>query len=504
MSFKVNVAFNYISQFYNGVIGILIMPFYLKALGVEAYGLIAFFTLLQSWFYLLDVGFSQTLTRETVRYRSGDVSAQLYAKLYKYINLIFAGVSVISVLVLFFCTNLVLQHWIKLSSLNAGDVRLCLQVMFISVGLRCLGGVYRGIIQGLERIKWLSGFNIIINTLRFIGVIPALYLFGFNIQTFFIYQLIVAVIEFVTLFICHKHALAQVIDDEADIINKQNQQYFSQVIKFALFSAANFTLWVFVSQSDKMLLSGILTLKDYAYYSMAILLSGIIYMISTPISNVLQPRLTALFAQNNHQALDVLYKKAAQFVTVLVAAVSASVFWNAAEVVYVWSGDWQVSGQVAHILQLYIVGNAFLAINAFTYYIQYAHGDVKRHFYGNLLQCGLMLPLMVFAAHHYGALGAGYVWLAVHVFWFFSWTIFINKTFTHNYWQWTTQVSQIFVGTFIFSYFLKLLFDLIPVGTQGRMAESAILVLYGALVLMVSLSLFNEFRVWVRKFVQKH
>ncbi len=64
-----NVLYNYIGHFYITFVGILILPLFLTYLGSEAFGLIAFFALLQSWLQLLDLGMSPTLGREVSRLR---------------------------------------------------------------------------------------------------------------------------------------------------------------------------------------------------------------------------------------------------------------------------------------------------------------------------------------------------------------------------------------------------------------------------------------------------
>lgn len=67
ISLKKNTIANYLGQFYNMFIGIFMLPFYSKYLGAEAYGLVGFFTMFTSIMMLLDMGFSQALTRETAK-----------------------------------------------------------------------------------------------------------------------------------------------------------------------------------------------------------------------------------------------------------------------------------------------------------------------------------------------------------------------------------------------------------------------------------------------------
>ena len=50
MSLKSNIAANYASQLYTTLIGIVLVPLYLRYMGSEAYGLVGFFAMLQAWF----------------------------------------------------------------------------------------------------------------------------------------------------------------------------------------------------------------------------------------------------------------------------------------------------------------------------------------------------------------------------------------------------------------------------------------------------------------------
>ena len=71
MSLRNNIVANYASQIYVTLIAIVVVPLYIRYLGVEAYGLIGFFAMLQSWFSLLDMGLTPTMARETSRFHGG-------------------------------------------------------------------------------------------------------------------------------------------------------------------------------------------------------------------------------------------------------------------------------------------------------------------------------------------------------------------------------------------------------------------------------------------------
>ena len=81
MSLKKNILANYISQIYVAIIGIIMVPLYIKYMGSEAYGLVGFFSMLQAWFMLLDMGLTPTMARETARFRGGATDALSYRRL---------------------------------------------------------------------------------------------------------------------------------------------------------------------------------------------------------------------------------------------------------------------------------------------------------------------------------------------------------------------------------------------------------------------------------------
>src|SRR5665647_2375777 len=95
MSLKRNILANYLSQLYVTLIGIVMVPLYIKYMGAEAYGLVGFFAMLQAWFNLLDMGLTPTMARETARYRGGATDALTYRRLVRALEGIFFIVAIV-------------------------------------------------------------------------------------------------------------------------------------------------------------------------------------------------------------------------------------------------------------------------------------------------------------------------------------------------------------------------------------------------------------------------
>ena len=73
-SVRINVIANYLGQGWVALMGLAFVPIYIKYLGMEAYGLIGIFAVLQVSLTVLDMGMAPTLNRE-MAFHSGSAFA---------------------------------------------------------------------------------------------------------------------------------------------------------------------------------------------------------------------------------------------------------------------------------------------------------------------------------------------------------------------------------------------------------------------------------------------
>jgi len=423
-SLKINVFASYASQIYLVIISIAILPIYMKYMGAEAYGLVGFFSMLQGLFNLLDFGLTPTISRQTTQYNAGVETALGFRQLFRSLSIIFTFIALIGGGLLFYFDHYIAEHWLKLEKLNISDVLFCLQIMAICVAFRWMTGLYRGVISGFEQIVWLSVMNIIIATLRFPGVLLYMYYFGFTVKNFFIFQFGVAVLEFLILAFKANQLLPRLKTYEKI---GWSLRPVKPILGFALTIAFTSSVWVLLTQLDKFILSGILSLSEYGYFTLAVLVAGGILQIGAPISSAIMPRMARLHGEQKQEELKQVYLGGTQFVASIVVTAGIVLASLAKPVLYVWTGDVVLAEKAAPILQLYALGNAFLTLGAFPYYLQYAKGNLRLHFIGNLGTALLLIPAIIWAANTYGSIGAGWVWLLIHLIYLIFWVSYIHK-----------------------------------------------------------------------------
>ena len=462
MSLRKNVLANYVSQLYVMVIGIVMVPLYVKYMGAEAYGLVGFFAMLQAWFYLLDMGLTPTMSREMARFNGGAYDALSIRRLLRALEAIFFGVAVLGAVAILLSSDLIASNWLKVQALPLVEVQRAIMLMAVIVSLRWISGLYRGAINGLEHQIWLSTLNLAVATARFVLVIPFFFIAGTTPTAFFFYQLVIAVLECLFLITKTYHLLPKV---PVGARIPWQFQPLRNVLKFSLTIAFTSSIWVIVTQTDKLVLSKLLPLSDYAFYTIAVLVASGISMISGPISIALLPRLTRLSAENDEAGLIRLYRQATQFVGVLVIPASLVLALFAQQILWTWTGDLELAQKAAPVLSLYALGNGFLALGAFPYYFQYAKGDLKMHLIGNVLFVIFLIPGLIFATLRYGSTGAGYAWLSANAIQFFLWIPLVHRRFVNGlHSQWLTDVTAIALVSTI----IAILCQRILVWPQGR------------------------------------
>ena len=462
-------------------------------MGVEAYGLVGFYTMLQGWFMLLDMGLTPTIGREAARYNGGGIDALALRRLLRAFEGIFVVVGVAGALVLIAAAGTISDHWLKVQQLDLAEVRRAIMLMAVIVALRWPCGLYRGAVSGFERIVWLSGFNIFIATLRFVLVIPYLLIVGATPTDFFTFQLGVAALE-AGLLVGKTYRLLPRVPMPGWI--RWQLQPLRGVMRFALSAAFTSVIWVLVTQTDKFILSGLIPLADYAYFTLAVLVASSIALLSSPITGAILPGLTRLYAQGDIAGLNRLYRNATQLVVVITLPIVLVLAFFPAQVLTAWTGKADVAANAAPVLTLYAVGNGILALAAFPYLLQVAYGELRLHLIGNILFVLLFVPLLLVAVTQFGTIGAGYAWIIANLLPFVVWLPIVHRRYFNGlHMKWLIKDIAVIVLLPTISAALVLHYVRWPLGKLW-LAASLLLVYAGLTVLAAGSS--STMRNWLR------
>jgi O-antigen/teichoic acid export membrane protein len=481
ISLKRNIFANYVSQVYVLFIGFLILPLYLKYMGAEAYGLVGFFAMLQAVFEFLDPGLTPTMARETARFRGGATDALTYRRFVRSLEGVFLVVALVGGLSILATSGYIANHWLQVKQLPIAEVRIAVQLMAVVAALRWMSGMYRGAISGSERLVWLGGYNTFIATLRFVCVLPILMFVSASPITFFSYQLGVAVLELAGLML-YVYRLLPSISTQKRL--PWSWDPLKPVLKFSLSIAFTSSVWVVITQSDKLVLSKLLPLAEYGYFTLAVLVASGVIVISGPISQAIMPRMAKLEAEGDHDGVIRVYRQATQLVAVIAGASSVTMAFLAKPMLWAWTGDKNLANKAAPILILYAIGNCILAVSSFPYYLQYAKGNLRLHLIGNAIFVVMLIPAIIWIASKYGGVGAGYVWVGMNLLYFVGWLPIVHRKFSPGLnLKWYFQdILIIFLVPAIVGYYLNIILP----HSSSRLWQIVAVMCFGLIVLLAS------------------
>lgn len=489
MSIRGNVFATYFSHIYTVLIGIVVVPIYISYMGVEAYGLIGFFSMLQACFQLLDIGLTPTISRETARYCGKAVDPLTLRHLFRAFEIFFYGIAILGCLCIFIEAEAIATSWLNIGLLPLEQVVLSIQLMAFIISLRWVAGLYRGAINGFEQLIWLGKVNVFIATVRFGFVIVIFEAIGSEPQYFFIYQFLIACIE-TGLLACKTYQLMPKISPPRRIAWSLSP--LRGVMNFSLSMAFASVLWIVLTQSDKLLLSRLLALHDYAYITLAVLVASSITIITGPVNSVIIPRLIRLNAEGEEVKLYKLYHHTTQLVTVVVAPLSLMLAFFAQPLLFIWTNNADTAVKVAPMLRLYALGNGVLAFSAFPYYLQLAKGNLRLHILGSVFFLIFLLPSILFATTHLGAVGAGWAWLFTNIIYFLVWVPFVHQHFAKDlHFRW---LIEDILPVIIFSTFICLaVYYWMPL-SNSRFISGITLFMAGCIVVALSILASKDLR----------
>ena len=409
MSVKANVVANYFSQAYMAVIGFVFVPVFIKYLGIEAFGLIAIFTILQSSLALLDMGMKPALGREMAKFTAGAHDAQSIRDLLRSVEIAAAAMATIISLGALWSASWVASKWLNVQSLPLSAVRHALIGMGVLCALRLVENIYSSSIAGLQRQVLQSVLSSSLVTARTLGAIAVLAWISPTVEGFFIWQVLISIITI--------PILASVVYRELPTCPRPARFSWDSVTGIWRFAGGVMTitlLSLLLTQSDKILLSRLLPLKVFAIYAVAGVLSSALYMLSTPIGAAFYPSFTQLMTLRDEAALRLAYHQAAQLSAVVMGSAAIVLIIFADTVLSAWTGNRTLTQDASPILRVLAFGTLLSGFIGIPYQMQLAYGWTKLIIKMNFVAVALLVPMLFLVVPRYGGIGAAWVWVALN------------------------------------------------------------------------------------------
>ncbi|MGJ7031899.1 oligosaccharide flippase family protein [Niabella hirudinis] len=402
----VKMGLIFASRMVSALLGIILLPIYIRYLGSESYGLVAFYATLAGTLTVLVNGLGSATAREiSILHATGAGGRKMTSLLFSSEILHWLIALVFGVLILAF-SNLISVHWLNARNISPSTLKYSIMLMGILFTLQVPASVYEGSLNGVHRQGESAVINLLFAIVKSVGVIFILKFIKADIITYFLWQVIIASLLTLSLRIfAYRYINASKV-----------KKFFSigilkTVNKFAMGVTGIAIVTFFINQIDKVIVSKFLSLEVVGYYNIAFLLASVLTMLITPIQTIVFPKFNALEARHKSGDLRRLYYKTSKWVTILVLPVGCILIAFSNDLLWLWTKNVKLVEETSPILKIVAGGTIINSICSIYYFYTLAKGNTRFGFYQNLFSVFLILPLAVILTKNYGAIGASFCWL---------------------------------------------------------------------------------------------
>ncbi len=386
------------------------MPLYIRYLGIDAYGLIGTYSVLQACLSLLDMGMTPMLSREMARFTAGGYTNQSIRDLLRSVELIGCAVALIIALGVIISASWLAANWVHSDVLEPSVVSNAFMLMGLVVALRFVEGIHRSAIIGLQRHVLFNAINSMTMTFRWGGAAFLLVFVSPTLNAFFVWQ---ACISLVTVLLLWAATYKNIPKGERSA--KASIDVMKDSRKFAGGMFLISITVLILTNVDKIILPTLVPLSDYGYYTLIVTAVGGLTYLSSPVIQAMLPKLAELHQNGNSSQFSEIFHIAAQLVTIVLGSATWLVICFSETLLVLWTNDVSLVQHTSDLLKLMAFGTLLNGMMGVPYIAQLAIGSTRLTVITNVVAILILIPALLMLVPKYGVYGAAIVWVALNV-----------------------------------------------------------------------------------------
>lgn len=423
MRIKRNVIANYLGRGWGIMASLLFIPLYINYLGIEAYGIIGFLASLMAALSFLDFGMGQTLVRETARGTGSRADNKVLYGLLGTLEYVYWGSGALAAFCIWHLSGWMASEWLSAEGIRDSELMVVIKIMGVVAVTRWAISPYRSALIGLQSQVWLNWFEVCFATIRGLGALAILAWVSDTVLAFFIVQGLVSVVELVSLRLKVWH----VISGCGFTFPRFYIGQLQRIGKFAGGVATISLLGSGISQMDKLLLPGVVSLNAFGYYMVANTLGRAVVQLSFPIATAYRPLFAQLVATGQYQELSLQYHKASQLMAVSIIPVAIVIAVFSEQILWLWTGNPELVVEASVLVSFITIGTMLNGLVNVPYSMQLAYGYLKLGLRVNFVAAVILVPAFYFGAKAYGVIAAGWIWFLLNLSY-----VLINVSMMHQ------------------------------------------------------------------------
>ncbi|WP_179188555.1 lipopolysaccharide biosynthesis protein [Hydrogenophaga sp. IBVHS2] len=405
---KSSLIASVLSRGWSAALALALVPFAIRYLGVEAYGIVGVFASISAAVVFLDLGLGPTLVRILNRPDIDGMSKTAHRDALRTFELTYACVAIALLVIVAALAIPISLYWIRVNEITTETAAAAIAISGLALATQWPSSLYSAGLTALNKQTQLAILTSGTSTIKFVITITALH-HSPTLYAFFFAQIVSNAAQTAVLRTALWSALKKT-DHQA--------RFDSQILRDSIGFAGGMTgitlTSIALTQADRFVLSKALDLKVFGAYVLAATLASGMYIIISPIYSVMYPRLSAAWQSNNKSDLAKLYHYGAEIIAITTIPLAVTGAMYAANLLNLWTQDDSIGEAAGLTLAALLIGNMFNGIMNMPYALQVAAGWTRLTLLINLGSIALIIPLLWLASIQYGMVGAACAWLGLN------------------------------------------------------------------------------------------
>lgn len=401
-----NVLWNVLSGAWTGILIVIVTPFYVARLGLEGYGIVGLWLVMQVMLGLLDMGMGATVIREFADSRRNLRELEFKRDLLRTLEIVYWALAGILSLTLVLAADWLVANWLKSAALPRPSIVAALQWMAVALGLQFPAALYSSGLAGLQAQGRMNALQFMGNSLRY-GCGAAVLLWRADLAWFFAVQALVAVVQTFAV----RGVLRAMISEAAARPPVFQMEMFKRLWRFSTGMALTSGSAVLLANADRLALSMMVSTEELGKYAVAYTATGLLQLAIQPFYRAYFPRYSelVLMGETRIKRLRDEYFQSCRLMAASIIPMG-SISWVFAPYIFnAWLGNSDET--TVEVFRWLLIGITCSGLVWLPAAMQQAHGWTRLHA-GMIIGALVMgLPIMVWLIKVYGVVGASAIWV---------------------------------------------------------------------------------------------
>ncbi|WP_454732103.1 MULTISPECIES: flippase [Cupriavidus] len=402
MSLRRNTLWNLAGTGLPLLVGAVTIPYLIKQVGIEAFGVLTLIWALIGYFSLFDFGLGRALTQQVATSRSSGGHAMLP-------SLVKTGLGFTAVtglgggLLLAALASPLASHWLKVSAALQHDTMLALLASAVGIPFTTVTTGLRGVLEAYEDFRNVNLLRMGLGTANF--GLPALS--ALVLGKSLVWMVVSLILARAVVLVAHAWLVHRKLPS-GWLRARFSRDNMRRLLSFGAWMALSNVVSPLMVTADRFVISAVLGASVVAYYTVPSEALVRVLVVPGALTAALFPRLAATISTDLTRA-KALYRRCLTIVALFLFPICLLIALGSWWGLNLWIGETfaDKSWQIVCILALGLLFNgvAFVPFAA----IQ-ATGDARTTAYLHLFELALYIPVLFFGLKIFGLIGAAVAW----------------------------------------------------------------------------------------------